>query len=136
MSCKKITKISWISFIQICYLPHLPYYSESLRLQGDQTSQSYRKSVLNIHWKEWCWSWNSNTLPLYVKSWLVGKDSDAGRDWGQEEKKTPENEMVGGHHRLDGHKFEQAPGVGDGQESLPCCSSWGHKELDMTQQHL
>ena len=71
-----------------------------------------------------------------MKSLLVGKDSDAGRDWGQEEKKTTENEMVGGHHRLDGHKFEQAPGVGDGQESLPCCSSWGHKELDMTQQHL
>ena len=55
-----------------------------------------------------------------------------GKDWGQEEKGKTEDEMVGWHHRLNGHEFEQAPGVDDGQESLACCSPWGYKELDMT----
>ena len=62
----------------------------------------------------------------------MGKDSDAGRDWGQEEKGTTEDEMAGWHHQLDGCKFECPPGVGDGQGGLACCNSWGHKELDMT----
>ena len=57
---------------------------EFLGLQ-DQTSQSERKSVLNIHWKDWCWSWNSNIWPPDVKNWLLGKDSDAGKDWRQKE---------------------------------------------------
>ena len=57
-----------------------------------------------------------------VKDWLIGKDPDAGKDWRQEEKGTTEDEMVGWHHWLNGHKFEQAPGVGDGQGSLACCS--------------
>ena len=64
---------------------------------------------------------------------LIGKDPDAGSDWGQEEKGMTENEMVGWHHRLDGHEFEQAPGVGDGQGCLVCCSPWGHKEVDTTE---
>ena len=67
------------------------------------------------------------------KSRLIGKDSDAGRDWGQEEKGMTEHEMAGWHHRLNGHEFEQAPGVGDGQGSLACCSPWGHKESDTTE---
>ena len=71
--------------------------------------------------------------PLHVKSWLIGKDPDAGRDWRQEKGST-EDEMAGWHHQLDGHEFEQTPGVGDGQGGLVCCSSWGHKELDMTEQ--
>ena len=71
--------------------------------------------------------------PPHAKSWLIGKDSDAGRDWGQEEKRTTEDEMVGWHHRLDGHEFEWTPGVGDGQGGLVCCDSWGCKELDMTE---
>ena len=71
--------------------------------------------------------------PPHVKSWLIGKDSDAGRDWGQEEKGTTEDEMVGWHHQLDGHEFGWTPGVGDGQGGLACCNSWGHKELDMTE---
>ena len=58
---------------------------ESLGLQGDPTSPSWRRSVLGVHWKGWCWSWNSNTPP-HVKSWLIGKDPDAGKDWRQEEK--------------------------------------------------
>ena len=71
--------------------------------------------------------------PPHVKSWLIGKDSDAGRDWDQEEKGTTEDEMVGWHHRLDGHEFEWTPGVGDGQGVLVCCDLWGSKESDTTE---
>ena len=72
--------------------------------------------------------------PPDVKTWLTGKDPDAGKDWRWEEKGTTENEMVGWHHRLNGHEFEQGLGVVDGQVSLVCCSPCGRKELDMTQQ--
>ena len=72
--------------------------------------------------------------PPDVKNWLIGKDPDAEKDWRQEEKGMTEDEMVGWHHRLDGHEFEQAPGVGDGQESLACCRPWGRKESDTTEQ--
>ena len=71
--------------------------------------------------------------PPHVKSWLIGKDSDAGRDWGQEEKGTTEDEMVEWHHQLDWHEFELTPGVGDRQGGLACCDSWGRKESDMTE---
>ena len=71
--------------------------------------------------------------PPDVKSWLIWKDPDAGKDWGQEEKGTTEDEMVGWHHRLNGHGFGWTPGVGDGQGGLVCCSSWGRKESDMTE---
>ena len=71
--------------------------------------------------------------PPHVKSWLIGKDSDAGMDWGQEEKGTTKDEMTGWHHRLYGHEFGWTPGVGDGQGGLACCDSWGCKELDMTE---
>ena len=71
--------------------------------------------------------------PPHAKSWLIGKDPDAGKDWGQEEKGTTEDEMVGWHHRLDGHGFGWTPGVGDGQGGLVCCDSWGHKESDTTE---
>ena len=67
-----------------------------------------------------------------TKNWLIGKDPDAGKDWRQEEKGMTEDEMVGWHHRLYGYEFEQAPGVGEGQGSLACCSQWCHKESDMT----
>ena len=70
--------------------------------------------------------------PHDVKSWLIGKDSDAGKDWGQEEKGTTEDEIIGWHHRLNGRGFERTPGVGDGQGGLGCCSSWAHKESDTT----
>ena len=72
--------------------------------------------------------------PPHAKSWLVGKDPDAGRDWGQEEKGTTEDEMAGWHHRLGGHEFEWSLGVGDGQGGLACCNSQGHKESDTTEQ--
>ena len=67
--------------------------------------------------------------PPDAKNWLIGKDPDAGTDWRQEEKGTTEDEMVGWHHRLDGHEFEQAPGVDDGQGSLTCCSPWSRTWL-------
>ena len=68
--------------------------------------------------------------PPDVKNQLIRKDPDAGKDWGQEEKGTTEDEMVGCHHWLDGYELEQAPGEGEGQRSLLCYSPWGHKELD------
>ena len=71
--------------------------------------------------------------PPHAKSWLIGKDSDAGRDWGQKEKGTTEDEMAGCYHRLDGHEFEWTPGDGDGQGGLTCCDSWSCKESDMTE---
>ena len=71
--------------------------------------------------------------PPDLKNWLTGKDPDAGKDWGQEAKGTTEGEMVGWHHWLDGHAFEQGLGVGDGQGSLACCSLGGHKESDTTE---
>ena len=72
------------------------------------------------------------------KSWLIGKDSDAGRDWGQEEKGTTEDEMAGWHHWLDGRESEWTPGVGDGQGDLACCDSWGRKatELNWTDTYI
>ena len=67
------------------------------------------------------------------KSWLIGKDPDAGRDWGQEEKGATEDEMARWHHQLDGHEFEWAQRVGDGQGGLACYDSWGRKESDTTE---
>ena len=63
----------------------------------------------------------------------ISKDPDAGKDWRQEEKRTTEDEMVGWHHWLIGHEFDQAPGDGEGQGSLACCSPWGRKEVDTTE---
>ena len=72
--------------------------------------------------------------PPHVKSWLIGKDFDAERDWGQEEKGTTEDEMAGWHHWLGGRESEWTPGDGDGQGGLVCCDSWGRKESDTTEQ--
>ena len=71
--------------------------------------------------------------PPHAKSWLIGKDSDAGRDWGQEEKGTTEDAMAGWHHWLDGRESEWTLGDGDGQGGLACCDSWGRKESDTTE---
>ena len=72
--------------------------------------------------------------PPDAENWLIGKDTDARKDGRQEEKGVTEDEMIRWHHWLDGHEFEQAPGVGGGQGSLAGCSPWGHKELDTTEQ--
>ena len=94
--------------------------------EGDQTWVFFRrndaKAETPVLW------------PPHVKSWLIGKDSDAGRDWGQEEKGTTEDEMAGWHNQLDGREFEWTPGVGDGQGGLACCDSWGRKDSDTTEQ--
>ena len=70
---------------------------------------------------------------LMHKSWPIGKNPDAGKDWRREKKEATEDGMIGLHYWVDGHEFEQDPGVGDGQESLACCSPWGCKELDTTE---
>ena len=91
----------------------------------------YDKLWVHPHLYQW-----SNFVPFYsfvAKSWLIGKYSDAGRDWGQEDKGPTEDEMAGWHHWLDGHESEWTPGVGDGQRGLLCCSSWGRKESDTTE---
>ena len=91
------------------------------------------RSVLVVHWRDWCWIETPILWPPDVKSWLIWKDCDAGKDRGQEEKGKTEDEMVGWHHRPNGHGFGWTPGVGDGHGGLACCSSWGHKESDMTE---
>ena len=78
---------------------------ESLGMQWDQSSQSLRKSGLNICWKEWYWSWSANVLVTWCEE-LVWKDLDVGKDWRQEDKGTTEDEMVGLYHQLDGHELE------------------------------
>ena len=108
---------------------------ESLGKQ-DQTSQSYRKSTLNIHWKDWCWSWSSNTWSWSsnsdANSWLIRKDPDAGKDWRQEEKRATEDETVGWHHQFNGYQLGRTLGDGEGPEGLVCCRPWGREELDTT----
>ena len=95
------------------------------------------KEIQPVHSKDQSWVFLGRTdakaetpilwLP-HAKSWLIGKDSDARRDWGQEEKGTTEDEMAGWHHRLDGHEFEWNPVVGDGQGVLAFCNSRGCKQ--------
>ena len=95
--------------------------------------QSWRKSVLNIHWKDWFWSWSSNTLATWCEELTHLKRLWCWERLKEEQKVTTEDEMVGWHHWLDGHEFEWAAGVGDGQGGLVCCSPWGCKESDMTE---
>ena len=107
---------------------------ESLGLQGDPTSPFWRRSTLGFLWRNDAKAETPVLWPPHEKSWLIGKNSDAGRDWGQEEKGTTEDEMAGWHHRLDGRESEWTPGDGDEQGGLACCNSWGRKESDMTEQ--
>ena len=99
---------------------------ESPGLQGDQPwvffGRNDAKAETSVLW------------PPHAKSWLTGKDSGAGRDWGQEEKGMTEDEMAGWHHWLNGCEFEWTPGDVDGQRGLACCDSWGRKESDTTEQ--
>ena len=105
---------------------------ESLGLQADPTSSSWRKSVLNIHWKDWCWCWSSNTLATWCEelTHLKGLSCWERLKVGEQDDR---DDMVGWHHRLDGHEFGWTPRVGDGQWGLACCGSWGRKESDMTE---
>ena len=104
---------------------------ESLGLQGDQTSQSTGN-------QPWIFIGRTDIeaeAPIFwlldAKSRLIGKNPDTGKDWRQEEKGVTKNEMVGWHHWLNGHEFEQTQADNEGQGSLVCCSPWGHKESDM-----
>ena len=108
---------------------------ESLGLQGDPTSPSNHPGD-----QSWVFIGRPDAKaetpilwPAHAKSWLIRKDSDAGRDWGQEEKGMTEDEITGWHHWLDGHEFGWTPGVGDGQGGLACCNSWDRKESDTTE---
>ena len=101
------------------------------------------KEIQPVHPKDQSWVFFGRTVveaetlilwPPDAKSWLIGKDPDPGTDWGQEEKGTTEDEMVGWHRRLNGHECGWAPGVGVGQGGLACCGSRGHKESDTTDQ--
>ena len=95
----------------------------------NQNSRTQGSGIkINVVLKLWNVLW-----PPHAKSWLIGKDYDAGRGWGQEEKRTKEDEMAVWHHWLDGRESEWTPGVGDGQGGLACCYSWGCKELDTTE---
>ena len=119
-----------------CYLPGaklwwtlLPNYNckeiQPVHSEGDQPWDFFGRNDARAE--------TAVLWPPHVKSWLIGKDSDAGRDWGQEEKGTTEDEMAGWHHWLDGCESEWTPGVGDGQGGLACCDSWGCKESDTTE---
>ena len=106
---------------------------ESLGLQGDPTSPSKRNQSWVFIGRTDVEAETPIIWPADTKTWFIWKDPNAGKDWGQEEKGMTEDEMVGWHHRLDGHEFGWTPGVGDGQGGLACCDSWGCKELDMTE---
>ena len=99
---------------------------QPVHTKGDQSRVFFGRNVAKA---ESPISW-----PSHGKSWLIGKDSDAGRDWGQEEKGMTEDEMAGWHHWLNGQEFWWTPGASDGQEGLACCSSWVRKESDTTEQ--
>ena len=100
-----------------------------------RSNQSILKNIsLNIHWKDWCWSWSSNTLATWCKGlthWKRPWCWETLRSGGEE---MTEDEMVGWHHQLNGHESEQTPGDSRGQKILACCSPWGCRESDMTWQ--
>ena len=123
----------WLVFCDCGFLSVCPLMEKDKRLmeaswwerltEGEAGSCSETYSETPILW------------PPDVKNWLIWKQPDAGKDWRWEEKgmRMTEDEIVGWHHRLNGHEFEWAPGVSDGQRGLVCCSPWGHKESDMTE---
>ena len=106
---------------------------ESLGLQGIQPVHSEADQPWDFFGRNDAKAETPVLWPAHAKNWLIGKDSDAGRDWGQEEKGTTEDEMAGWHHCLDGHESEWTPGVGDGLGGLVCCNSWSCKESDTTE---
>ena len=103
---------------------------ESLGQQGDQTSQSWGKSTLNTHWKDWCWSQSSSILVTWCE--LIGKVPNAEKDWWQTEKRASEDETAGWHHLCNGHELGQTLGDGEGHGGLVCCCPWACKVSDVT----
>ena len=114
-----------IDAFELCCWRRLESPLDCKEIQGDQswvcTGGSDVEAETPILW------------PPRGKSWLIWKDPDAGKDWGQLEEGMTKDEMVGWHHQLNGHEFGCAPGVDVGQGGLACCSSWGSKESDMTE---
>ena len=110
------------------------FWKRLLRIPGTErrSNQSILKEI-----QPWIFIRMTNAeAPVFwppdVKSWLIGKVPEAGKDWGQEEKGATEKEMVGWHHQCNGHELGQSLGDSEGQGGLACCSPWGHKESDMT----
>ena len=126
--CHTLSNISYLLFLMIAILPDRRWYlaaaliSISLHFEGDHPwdyfGRNDAKAETPVLW------------PPHAKSWLIGKDSDAGRDWGQEKKGTIEDEIAVWHHWLDGRESEWTPGVGDGQGGLACCDSWGYNTTE------
>ena len=106
---------------------------ESLGLQGAPTSPFWRTQPWDFFGRTDAEAETPVLWPPHGKSWLIGKDLDAGRDLGQEEKGMTKDEMAGRHHQLDAHKFGWTLGVGDRQGGLVCCDSWARKESDTTE---
>ena len=157
---RDITLSTKVRLVQAMIFPVVMYGCESWTIKKaeyrriDAFELCYWRRLLRVPWTARRWRSNQAILkeispeysmegltlklkfqyfgPLMQKIWLTGKDSDAGKDWGQEEKGMTEDEMVGWHHWLNRHEFEQTPGDNEGQGSLVCCSSWGCKKLDMT----
>ena len=121
--CLKVPLPLWIPFLSVCPLDCKE--TQPVHSEGDQPWDFFGRNDAKVGTPVF---W-----PPHAKSWLIGKDSDAGRDWGQEEKGMTEDERAGWHHWLDGHESEWTPGVGDGQGGLACCDSRGRKESDMTE---
>ena len=129
-------------FLPICLLIFSIYYLCALTLMKALENPLDFKEIQLVHPKgDQSWDFFGRTdaeaetpilWPPHAKSWLIGKDSDAGRDWGQE-KGTTEDEMAEWHHGLHGRESEWTPGDGDGQGGLVCCGSWDRKELDTTE---
>ena len=120
--CRRIDAFELWCWRKLLRVPWTPRRSnQSILKPWDFFERNDAKAVTPVLW------------PPHVKSWLIGKDPDAGKDWRQEEKGIAEDYMVGLHHQLNGLQFEQALGVGDGQGSLACYSPWGCKEFNMTE---
>ena len=115
------------------YYPPLDLYIYLIQLPEISTLLLSFKSSAKNNKATMCKRVQGHHYLLYAKSWLIGKDPDAGRDWGQEEKGMTEDEMVGWHHRLNGHGFGRIPGVDDGQGGLACWGSWCREESDTTE---
>ena len=117
------------------WAPKVDHYAFKVVLEKTLESSLDSREIKPINLKRnqpWIFIGRTETeasilCPPDAKSWLIGKDPNAGKDWKQEEKGETEDEMVGWHHQLNGHEFEQALGVGNGQGSLACCSPWGRR---------
>ena len=120
------------------------YEGKTVVLEKTLESSLECKEIQSIHPKgnqSWLFTGSTDVeaetpilWPPHAKSWLIWKDPDPGKDWRRDEKGMTEDKMVGWHHRLNGHEFEQAPGIGDGQASLARCSPQGRKDMDVTEQ--